>query len=224
MITELRIKNFKTWKDTGPIRLAPLTVIFGANSAGKSSLGHLLLALKQTTFSTDRRRPLNLGDTNSLIDLGTFKDCLYNHDIDQPFSFRLNWRLPRSLEVKDPIKTNPPFRGDNLALEVTLKADKTGQPKVMNLSYELLEKDKSILNVKYEKTNSGQYEIYSKKFQFIKNVGRQWPLGEPEKFYRISEQSRARFQNAGFLSDYALALENLLAKFYYLGPLRSMVW
>ena len=44
MLTSLHITNFKAWKNTGPIRLAPLTVIFGANSAGKSSLGHLLLA------------------------------------------------------------------------------------------------------------------------------------------------------------------------------------
>jgi Predicted ATPases len=44
MLTSLRIQNFKAWKDTGTIRLAPLTVIFGANSAGKSSLGHLLQA------------------------------------------------------------------------------------------------------------------------------------------------------------------------------------
>ncbi|MFN9708840.1 MAG: AAA family ATPase [Burkholderiales bacterium] len=48
MLTTLHIKNFKAWRETGTIRLAPLTVIFGANSAGKSSLGHLLLALKQT--------------------------------------------------------------------------------------------------------------------------------------------------------------------------------
>jgi len=45
MLTSIQIKNFKAWKDTGKVRLAPLTVIFGANSAGKSSLGHLLLAL-----------------------------------------------------------------------------------------------------------------------------------------------------------------------------------
>jgi AAA15 family ATPase/GTPase len=60
MLTSLRIQNFKAWQDTGPVRLAPLTVIFGANSAGKSSLGHLLLALKQTALSTDRRRALHL--------------------------------------------------------------------------------------------------------------------------------------------------------------------
>ncbi len=59
MLTSLHIENFKVWKNTGDIRLAPLTVIFGANSAGKSSLGHLLLALKQTVLSADRKRPLH---------------------------------------------------------------------------------------------------------------------------------------------------------------------
>ncbi|HRH92764.1 MAG TPA: AAA family ATPase, partial [Agitococcus sp.] len=83
MLTEFRIKNFKAWQDTGDVRLAPLTVIFGANSAGKSSLGHLLLALKQTVLSVDRKRALQLGDENSLIDLGTFAECLHNHDIEQ---------------------------------------------------------------------------------------------------------------------------------------------
>ena len=89
MLTHLHIKNFKAWKDTGPIRLAPLTVIFGANSAGKSSLGHLLLALQQTARSTDRKRVLNLGDSSSMIDLGTFADCLHGHDLGQTMEFEL---------------------------------------------------------------------------------------------------------------------------------------
>jgi predicted ATPase len=46
-------------------------------------------------------------------------------------------------------------------------------------------------------------------------------LEAPEKFYRISDTTRARFQNAGFLADFALATENMLSKFYYLGPLRD---
>jgi len=38
MLTKLRMKNFKAWRDTGDIRLAPLTVLFGTNSAGKTSI------------------------------------------------------------------------------------------------------------------------------------------------------------------------------------------
>lgn len=90
MLNSLRIKNFKAWHDTGSIRLAPLTVIFGANSAGKSSLGHLLLALKQTALSTDRKRALHLGNESTLIDLGTFADCLHGHDLARPLEFESN--------------------------------------------------------------------------------------------------------------------------------------
>jgi len=47
MLTRMQIQNFKAWKDTEMVPLAPLTVIFGTNSSGKSSLGHLLLARNQ---------------------------------------------------------------------------------------------------------------------------------------------------------------------------------
>src|SRR5688500_10276274 len=99
MLTHLRIKNFKAWKDTGDIRVAPLTVLFGTNSSGKSSLGHLLLALKQTAASADRRRALNTGDEDSLIDLGTFIECLHGHDRKAPLEIMLDWGLPRPLSV-----------------------------------------------------------------------------------------------------------------------------
>ena len=48
MITHIRMKNFKSWKDSGEVELAPLTGFFGTNSSGKSSLLQMLLLLKQT--------------------------------------------------------------------------------------------------------------------------------------------------------------------------------
>ena len=113
MLTALRLRNFKSWVDTGPIRLAPLTVIFGGNSAGKSSLGHLLLALKQTALSTDRKRALNLGDASTLIDLGTFADCLYAHELTRKLEVDLAWRLPRTLEVRNALQITQRFSGDS---------------------------------------------------------------------------------------------------------------
>jgi len=117
MLTHLRVGSFKAWRDTGPVRLAPLTVIFGANSAGKSSLGHLLLALKQTALSVDRKRSLHLGDEHSLIDLGTFAECVHNHDLTLPLKFSLGWRLPEGMEIKDSVNQTR-FSGDELRLTV----------------------------------------------------------------------------------------------------------
>jgi predicted ATPase len=221
MLTSLRIQNFKAWKDTGPVRLAPLTVIFGANSAGKSSLGHLLLALKQTALSVDRRRALHLGDPNTLIDLGTFTDCLHGHDTSQSLRFKLAWRLPSALEVKDPLQPGTRFKGDELSLDATLAADKNSQPEVASIRYALSAGKDKLLAVEFQKEADGKYALSSDQYRFVRAQGRKWPLEEPEKFYRISELSRARFQNAGFLNDFALATETLLSRFYYLGPLRD---
>ena len=51
MLTGFRVQNFKAFQDTGPIDLAPLTLLSGVNSAGKSSLIQMLLLLKQTLES-----------------------------------------------------------------------------------------------------------------------------------------------------------------------------
>jgi len=221
MLTHLQIKNFKAWKDTGSIRLAPLTVIFGANSAGKSSLGHLLLALKQTTLSADRKRALHLGDENALIDLGTFAECLHNHDLQNVLEFELGWKIQnKELEARDPLSKKK-FSGDELELSVMLSADAKQQPRVDKLVYQLLRNGENQLSVDYSRSEKGKIEIASSEYKFVRNAGKPWPLDEPDKFYRISDQSRARFQNAEFLSDFALNTEAALNSVYYLGPLRD---
>lgn len=221
MLTHLRIKNFKAWKDTGPVRLAPLTVIFGANSAGKSSLGHLLLTLQQTARSTDRKRALHLGDPSSLIDLGTFADCLHGHDLTKPLSFELGWELPKPLEVRDPLVPAARYQGDGMRLDVELLAGKAAQPEVQAMSYDLRTNGKTVLDVALRRNAQRKFELKSDRYAFKMADGRKWPLEEPEKFYRLSDVTAARFKNAGFMADFALAAEAMLDSLSYLGPLRS---
>jgi len=221
MLNHLHIKNFKAWKDTGPIRLAPLTVIFGANSAGKSSLGHLLLALQQTARSTDRKRALHLGDTSSLIDLGTFTDCLHGHDLKQALSFELGWTLPKSMEVRDPLQVETRYQGDRMRLDVTLSANKAQQPEVQAMRYALTSGEHEVLDVTLNRDDKRKLNLTSAQYGFKMADGRKWPLEEPEKFYRLSDTSMARYKNAGFMADFALATEAMLERISYLGPLRS---
>jgi len=221
MLTHLRIRNFKAWKDTGPIRLAPLTVIFGANSAGKSSLGHLLLTLQQTARSTDRKRALHLGDSSSLIDLGTFTDCLYGHDLAQPLSFELGWQLPKALEIRDPLVPAARYVGNTMRLDVELLANKNAQPEVHSMSYGLLGESSTVLDVRLRRDANRKFSLESDRYAFKMADGRRWPLEEPEKFYRLSDVSVARYKNAGFMADFALATEAMLDSLSYLGPLRN---
>jgi len=221
MLRSLRIRNFKAWKDTGEVRLAPLTVIFGTNSAGKSSLGHLLLALKQTALATDRKRALHLGDANTLIDLGTFKDCLYGHDLESELGFELAWDLPKSIRFSDLHEKKNLYSGNALSLNASLKSDKKEQPEIQGFTYQLRNEGALVLSVKHVLNGGGRWVLNPDEYKFVQAVGRNWPLTEPEKFYRVSETSISRYQNAGFLTDFALETERMLDGISYLGPLRN---
>ncbi len=84
MLTKLRIKNLKTWGEqlwSPGMEVAPITLLLGPNSAGKTSLLQVPLLLKQTFDSPDRTLDLNLGgQTTDLVDLGSFESVIHDHD------------------------------------------------------------------------------------------------------------------------------------------------
>ncbi|WP_135007531.1 AAA family ATPase [Pseudomonas syringae] len=47
MLTALDIKNFKAFSEWQSLTLAPITLIYGPNSSGKSSIIHSIMLLKQ---------------------------------------------------------------------------------------------------------------------------------------------------------------------------------
>jgi len=81
MLTHLKLNNFKIWRSTGQMQLAPLTLVFGTNSSGKSSLIQSLLLLRQTVKSQDPNLDLNFGnsDYGDSVVLGQFSDVLCRH-------------------------------------------------------------------------------------------------------------------------------------------------
>ena len=53
MLHALELENFKAFGKRARIPFAPITLIFGENSAGKSSILHALYLLKQTIESRE---------------------------------------------------------------------------------------------------------------------------------------------------------------------------
>lgn len=78
MFTGLRLQNFKSWRDTGEIRFAPLTGFFGTNSSGKSSLLQVLLLWKQTVENSDFNKVLNIN--GFYVKFNSFDDFIFQHD------------------------------------------------------------------------------------------------------------------------------------------------
>lgn len=48
MLKKIGIENFKAFANLQELNLAPITLIYGANSSGKSSIIHSLMVLKQS--------------------------------------------------------------------------------------------------------------------------------------------------------------------------------
>lgn len=96
LFKSLRLTNFKAWKDTGEISLAPVTMLLGTNSSGKSSLLQSLLLLKQIVRSPDRTIHLNLGgdEVNDLFSFGDF-DSVLRQGVDSPRQFSIGFDFKR---------------------------------------------------------------------------------------------------------------------------------
>jgi hypothetical protein len=148
MLTQLAIKNFKAWRDTGPIRLAPITVFFGSNSAGKTSLLQFLLMLRQSAESRDRKQVFHPGDETTDVDLGTYQDLVYLHDAKRPIDFSLSWTLPQAMEIVD-VLTEKKFTGGDLRFEAAVQAEgDTSRQAIASLRYVLGSPDRGGLSAR----------------------------------------------------------------------------
>lgn len=221
MLKQLRFTNFKAWKDTGPIRLAPLTVLFGSNSAGKTSIPQLLLILKQTAESPDRQRALHLGDSRTMIDAGTYDDAVHNHDVTQPLEIDLHWTLGESLRISDPL-SSASYEGNALRFRASVHADKRHQPFIQSIAYTLSDDQVDALEVGMVRRDAAnKFDLTSRQYNLVRHTGRAWPLPEPVRFYGFPDEATAYYQNTAFVSDLVLELERMLRSMFYVGPLRE---
>jgi predicted ATPase len=226
MLTKLRFKNFKAWKDSGELRLAPLTVLFGANSAGKTSIPQLLLLLKQTAESPDRQRAMQLGDSRTLVDLGTYEDAVHNHELAQSLEIELEWTLGEPLTISDPV-SGASYAGNTIGFQVALQADNKRQPFVQSIGYTLLAGQEITLDVKMQRDakplsgREAKFEISSERYKLLRHQGRPWPLPKPVRFYGFPDEATAYYQNTTFISDLVLQMELMLRSVFYVGPLRE---
>lgn len=79
MLTAIKLGNFKAFGSTQTIPIKPITLIFGPNSAGKSSIIHSLLLAHQAAVvdgNLDVRCPKIAGNS---VDLGGFEDYVHRH-------------------------------------------------------------------------------------------------------------------------------------------------
>lgn len=226
MIKNLRIQNFKGWKDTDIIRLSPLTVFFGENSSGKSSIGQFLMMLKQSVESSDRKTVFFTGNEDTAADLGLPSDMIFNQDWNNAIFFSYDWILEKEIRLED-VLHGTRFASKHIYFsgEVKITDEKSQALEVtaFNYVFDIVGKEKIEIGLK-KKFQSGNmkkgYELTYKNYDFVRSKGRVWDISSPVRFYGFPDEAVAYYQNANFLQNINLYHEKLFSGIYYLGPLR----
>ncbi|MFN7826953.1 MAG: DUF3696 domain-containing protein [Acidobacteriota bacterium] len=226
MLKQLRIKNFKGWKDTGPIRLAPITLFFGANSSGKSSIGQFLMMLKQTVEYPDRKAVFYPGGRNSAVQLGSYQEMVFRRDRNNRIAFDYQWSLPETMRVKDPL-TGQVFAGQDLdfSAEVELNEATHHLLQVSRFKYRLLDEDTLSFSIELSrdpaKLDQPGYSTAAESYHLVRKQRHAWAIKNVVRFYGFPDEVVAYYKNADFVQDLNLAQEKLFNSISYLGPLRT---
>ena len=125
MLSEYQIHNFKAFANQEKIPIRPITLIYGQNSSGKSSVLQSLLLLKQTLQEATDPQTLLLAKGN-FVDLGNYSQYINNHDLDKSFSFKVFFDLDTEQIMGGDSKFLSKYLSANslLGLEISFKYDK----------------------------------------------------------------------------------------------------
>jgi predicted ATPase len=209
MFTQLRVENFKAWQGKREVELAPLSLFLGTNSAGKTSLLQMLLLLKQTAESPDRRQHLNLGgQPGDVLHLGGFGDIISGHDLKRELAFGLRFTASRTSKQQRVID-----------YDVSFCQTSDGIPVAKSLIYASGERI-----FKAERGTRGGYSLTtadpsgSTEQAALLNSRRY----EPERSVAFSAAAVAALKLDGpEVQDLALEMSEALKRIVYLGPLRE---
>ena len=92
MITEISIENFKGIRERVEVKLKPLTLLFGPNSAGKSTILHALHYAREI-FERRNLSPDRTLAGGEFVDLGGFENFVHGHDTSRPIRIQVEMQM-----------------------------------------------------------------------------------------------------------------------------------
>lgn len=90
-ITQISLTNFRSFKDTQVIDLAPVTLMFGPNSAGKSSVFSALFYIQQI-LEKKQCDPMYIDALNKKY-VGGFKNLVHKRNLNSTIKIKIKYEL-----------------------------------------------------------------------------------------------------------------------------------
>lgn len=102
MITGISIENFKGIGKRVDLEIRPITLLFGPNSAGKSTILHALQYAREI-FERHNLDPDKTIGTGDFVDLGGFQKLVHGHNLEKSIRLRIRYQTDvQSLDEYDP--------------------------------------------------------------------------------------------------------------------------
>lgn len=208
MFSRLRLRNFKAWGeqlwDPG-LELAPITLLLGKNSAGKTSIVQAPLLLQQTFLSPDRHLDLNLGgQLGDRLSLGGYSDVVHGHEVKHDLGIGLTW---------DP--------GEGPSIEYTAEfIHRSDQAETKRLALRTGQEEYAV-----ERTSKGGYRLIAPGYQQAKAYGNR--EFRPERSVAFSADAIGELakmpdsSHGASVQDLSLRFRRATTQVAYLGPLRD---
>jgi predicted ATPase len=188
MLTNLSLKNIKSFNEDSTLQIAPITLIYGPNSAGKSSLWKFFLALRENTRYSSRSNFLDLNRS----DFANLKTLSFDRTKESSFSlnFSKNSKKDKSTYFSFNF-VNPGSKISTYEIE-----DIVNDPSILKKfeKYGLTEKDRNDMLIGMKKIFDEQIKIKNKSLK----------TKEPEtvaEAEQMAREEREREQAPSFLRD-----------------------
>jgi predicted ATPase len=223
LLTGLRLESFKSWDDTGPVRLAPFTVFFGRNSSGKSTLLQAMLLMKQTAESLDPRQVLNLGDADALVDLGTYQDVVFGHATERDIRLSFDWKVDNPVELR----TEPaaPLVSDSFSFTTKIGIEhgtrRLQELVVKEMDYLIGTRRSPRVGMRRRVDGRSYQLITDDKIMGSRSGADDVLLPAPVKCFAFPDVAFKAFRDADMLAELSHQFDELMSSISYVGPLRS---
>ena len=148
-LTELGLRNFKAFGNEDQLApMSQITLIYGPNSGGKSSVIQALLLLKQSEGNLPRAAVL--APRGEFVDLAGFKAMVHRHNEDDEVEIKVKLRNRKRGEASEEVNIKLSFGKDT--------QHQTDLPVLKKVAYELKHHDTTDLSIRLKKNTDRPQE------------------------------------------------------------------